>query len=153
MKKSTRVSADKELSSLSRHLDGAVHSLVRFLHTLSDSVGRRIVHAGSPGAAPARRGRPPGSGKKARRTAQAWPWDDIMPVAEKLLSDEPARRWKPAEFCKAVRAAGVKLNSTRGMHFGLLPRLKERGLIQERGGTFASRDGKGKPAGRGKKGR
>lgn len=59
------------------------------------------------------------------------PWDDIIDRAVELLGKEPRRTWKPAELCRAVRDSGVAIESLQGLHFGLMPRLRQRGAIRE----------------------
>ena len=46
------------------------------------------------------------------------------------------RTWKPAELCRAVRDSGVAIESLQGLHFGLMPRLRQRGAVREGAGGF-----------------
>lgn len=64
------------------------------------------------------------------------PWDDVVDRAIELLRAEPNRTWKPAELCRAVRDSGVPLDSLQGVHFGLMPRLRQRGAVREGAGSF-----------------
>lgn len=60
-----------------------------------------------------------------------WPWDRIVNAALLLLVQHPGRLWRQAELARAVRDTGIELPTTRGMHFGLVARLKERGAVIE----------------------
>jgi len=64
------------------------------------------------------------------------PWDDIVERAIELLGKEPRRTWKPAELCRAVRDSGIAIESLQGLHFGIMPRLRQRGAIREGSGGF-----------------
>lgn len=67
---------------------------------------------------------------------EAPPWDELVARAEALLREAPSRVWKPAELVRAARDAGVHLSTLQGVHFGLMPRLRERGAIEEAAGGF-----------------
>jgi hypothetical protein len=122
--KKTSTSTENDLANLAQHLHAAVDSLVRLL-------------GGSAGGAE----KLPGGGEApASPRAGGWPWDEIIPVAQRILAKDPSRRWHSGEFSHAIRAAGVKLARVTGLHFGLLPRLRKLDAIVEDGaGGFTGR--------------
>lgn len=63
-------------------------------------------------------------------------WDAITEAAVRLLRAEPGRVWRPAELSRAVAETGVEVIQLRGLHFGLLPRLRALGVIQDAAGGF-----------------
>lgn len=68
-----------------------------------------------------------------------WPWEEIISAARAVLAEKPARRWRPGELCRAVRDHGVELPTLQGMHWGLLARLRQLELIDEKNGTIRLR--------------
>jgi len=133
-------SADHVLDDLGHYLAKAAKSLFEYLRLALRPAPQAEVAAGrNEGAGPrASRGRP------ARRGASAYPWDRILPVAQRLLRDRPTKLWRSGEFSKAIRAAGVHLKKVTGLHFGLLPRLRKIGAIAEDGkGGFSAKPAAG----------
>lgn len=79
------------------------------------------------------------------------PWDALVDAAITLLHHAPARVWKPAELCRAARDSGIPLASLQGVHFGLMPRLRERKAVEDVAGGFrasksVARDAGAEPA-------
>lgn len=68
-----------------------------------------------------------------------WPWEDIVRAAKEVLAGRPSRWWRPGELCRAVRDHGVQLPSLQGMHWGLVARLRQLDLIEERDGMLRHR--------------
>lgn len=95
------------------------------LREAADAVDRLLAAPAPPEPPPAR----PSPAPKAPPVD--WPWDRIVDAALLLLVRYPDRLWRPAELARAVRDSGVDLPTTRGMHFGLVARLKERDAIVE----------------------
>ncbi|MBI4860630.1 MAG: hypothetical protein HY815_10260 [Candidatus Riflebacteria bacterium] len=72
--------------------------------------------------------------------AGQFPWTQIVAIAKKLLAKDPTRSWKIGELASAVRKAGASIVSATGRHFGLLPRLRKLGVINETGeGIFTGK--------------
>lgn len=63
-------------------------------------------------------------------------WERITEEAMRILQREPGRVWKPAELSRAVLASGIQGGQLRGLHFGLIPRLRSSGVIDELEGGF-----------------
>lgn len=74
---------------------------------------------------------PPSAPPPSAPPAAEPPWEDLVERAVELLRAEPRRTWRPAELCRAVRDSGVPLASLQGLHFGLMPRLRQRGAVRE----------------------
>jgi len=121
--------ANQELDTFAKHLTEVIHSLVQYLRN-SHWSERGEASTGRPTRSSVR------TSTRRRTPSIEWPWDSIMKSATKLLRNQPDRRWKPGEFCQAVKAAS-DIESAKGLHFGLLPRLRKMGLIANAGrGTF-----------------
>lgn len=70
-------------------------------------------------------------------------WDALVSRALELLRAEPERVWKPAELVRTVRDSGIPLASLQGVHFGLMPRLRQLGAIVDVDDGFTSREATG----------
>jgi hypothetical protein len=112
-----------------------------------ESGGIRAVmedRAGEPEAAVAATAPEPVGVTELEETATASPkaperdWEAIVASALRMLADEPQRRWRPMELCRAIVEHGIDA-PLRGMHFGLLARLRKVGAIEEDGsGTLCA---------------
>ncbi|MBI4859051.1 MAG: hypothetical protein HY815_02070 [Candidatus Riflebacteria bacterium] len=130
-----------ELAKISTHLSGLANSVVQLLKRWLQSTPTAVPPILLPAvSAPAPVRKAP-SGRKTRTRVPAidWDWDRILPVARRILRSAPERRWTSSDFCRAVRKACTGIDSGRGLHFGLIPRLADEGLIT-RGdnGTFVA---------------
>jgi hypothetical protein len=127
---------DQHLDTFAKHIAGAVTSLIQLLRgsklSEPEAVSQRLA------ARPSRR-------KRSRQAGSSveWPWEKIVKTAAKLLQKQPDRHWKPGELSQAVKTVLDELRSAKGLHFGLIPRLRKLGLIASAGrGSFKARSGK-----------
>jgi len=143
--------ASNPVEQLSEHISGAISSFFELLRAWRQGpVVSAIVPAvedktakalGKPakGAAKPAKGKAP---KAADETGERFPWAQIVKIAQKLLAKDPTRAWRIGELVQAVKKAGAAVESATGMHFGLLPRLRDLQLIAETGdGLFTARLG------------
>lgn len=145
MKKSISGTPDP-LEQLAHHISGAVNSFIELLRAWREKTIVPAATAPEVGEKPVKPAAPPAA-KPAKRAptgvhqpAGQFPWKQIIVVAQDLLAKDPAKSWKIGELAHAIKAAGANVVSATGMHFGLLPRLRELGLISESPkGTFAAK--------------
>ncbi|HEY3354345.1 MAG TPA: hypothetical protein VGQ83_13920, partial [Polyangia bacterium] len=95
------------------------------------SAPRGAARSEEPASARAPASAPPAP-PAAKATAAPRSWAVIVARAGELLRADPTRLWKLSELSRAVQEADpASVGSRRGLHFGLLPRLRAAGLIAE----------------------